>query len=119
MTELFTFPDQQVDPAHPDARVAMVNVTELRKALQVRASGAAPSSLRLNLSASVTVECQTAAVEWFEDDSVAWRGIVPGLATVNASVGIKFTENGVRLSGLVLSLNGDWLITPMIRCQGC
>ena len=118
MTELFTFPDQQVDPAHPDARVAVVNVTELRKALQVRASGAAPSSLRLNLSASVTVECQTAAVEWFEDDSVAWRGIVPGLATVNASVGIKFTENGVRLSGLVLSLNGDWLITPHDTLSG-
>ncbi|WP_437610895.1 InlB B-repeat-containing protein [Erwinia sp. V71] len=112
MTELFTWPDQLVDPAHPDARLATVNVAELRKALQIRASGEAPSTLNLNLSDQVTVECQTAAVERFDDGSVAWRGIVPGLEAVSAHLGITFTGNAVRLSGLVFTPNGYWLIHP-------
>ncbi len=118
MTELFTFSDHQVDPAHPDARVATVNVAELHRALQLRASGEAPSTLCFNLSDRVTLECQTATLEWFDDGSVAWHGTMPGFATVSAHLGVKFTPTGVRLSGLVLTLSGDWQIRPHDTAAG-
>ena len=112
MTELFIFSDQQVDPAHPDACMATVNVAELHKALQLRASGEAPATLCFNLSDRITLECQTAALEWFEDGSIAWRGIVPGFSAISAHLGVKFTATGVRLFGLLQTLSGDWHIRP-------
>lgn len=112
MTELFTFPNQAVGPAHPDARVASVNVSELRRALKLHASGEKPSTLHFNLSDQVSVECQTATVEWFGDRSVAWRGIVPGLATVSAHLGITFSENAVCVAGSVHTSSCHWLLHP-------
>ncbi len=110
MTKLFTWTDQQPDRLYSGARRATVDVAMLGEALRSGVSGEAPATLYFNLSDLVSVECQTASLQWHDNGSVGWYGVMPGFANVSAHLGAKFTADGVCLSGLVRTLNGDWLI---------
>lgn len=110
MTKLFTWTVPQPDRILSGARRASVDIDVLGEALQSGASGESPATLWFNLSDLVSVECQTASLQWHDNGSVGWYGIMPGFANVSAHLGVKFTEDGACLSGLVRTLSGDWLI---------
>ena len=118
MTELFHYLNQQPDPLHPGARIATVNIAALEEVLQLPDSGEAPSQLHINLPDSLTLHCQTASVQRFDDRSAAWRGILPGFPDTSVHLGIKFTEHGVRLSGLAVTTVNEWHISPGDKPSG-
>ncbi|WP_437610897.1 InlB B-repeat-containing protein [Erwinia sp. V71] len=112
MTELFRYLNQLPDPLYPDARVATINVDALQQALKLPGNGEPAPQLRINLPDALTLDCQTVSVQRFDDRSAAWHGILPNFTDTSAHLGMKFTQDGVRLSGLVIALGNDWLIRP-------